>query len=81
MEPFVKALHGSAAPRDNGTLQKVVNRTALKAAPRDCGYWLSRPTAERIAAVEALGQHWIAEPFDAEPGFQRVCRITLLKQS
>ena len=55
---------------------------ARQQAASDLAYWLSRPMAERIAAVEFLRQQ--AEP-DAGTGtgtdhaqqrLQRVCRVT-----
>jgi hypothetical protein len=44
----------------------------------DLAFWLSRPMAERIAAVETLRQQAIgASPStDAEPRLQRVCRVS-----
>ena len=46
-------------------------------ARADLAYWLSRPVAERIAAVEVLRAE--AEeampPAHAEPRLQRVCRV------
>ncbi len=59
-------------------MDKVIVRTTLKAPPSDLRYWLSRTPAERIAAVETLRQQYIAQHFDAEPQFQRVCRVTTL---
>jgi hypothetical protein len=47
-------------------------------AQHDLAYWLSRPMAERIAAVEVLRQQFFAQthPGHAEPRLQRVCRVT-----
>ncbi|MBE7418797.1 MAG: hypothetical protein HS128_13845 [Ideonella sp.] len=52
-----------------------VSRRLQQAA--DLAYWLSRPMAERIAAVEALrAQHHATDgAADAEPRLQRVCRV------
>lgn len=46
-------------------------------AKQDLEYWLSRPMADRIAAVEVLRQEaFAADPsLDAEPRLQRVCRV------
>jgi hypothetical protein len=55
-------------------IAKVVRRTMLREAnddSRDLARWLSRPIAERIAAVEAL-------PL-AEQRLQSVYRVTTLK--
>lgn len=57
-------------------MEPVALRTTLKATPSERAYWLTRPVAERIAAVEELRQRWIAQNLDAEPGLQRVCRVT-----
>jgi hypothetical protein len=55
---------------------KVVPRKAQ--AKQDLEFWLSRPMAERIAAVETLRQEaFAADPsLDADPRLQRVCRVT-----
>jgi hypothetical protein len=43
----------------------------------DLAFWLSRPMAERIAAVEVLRQQAAerAQPLHAEPRLQRVWRV------
>lgn len=56
-------------------MEKVVAHYPLKAQPRNTEYWLSRPVAERLAAVELLRQDWLKANPDAVQGFQRVCRI------
>ncbi|MFN7571669.1 MAG: hypothetical protein ACK5TK_09485 [Betaproteobacteria bacterium] len=61
-------------------MEKVARRTQLKAAPKDSAYWLSRPAAERIAAVEALREQAMANLPDAQRRLQRVCRVTQLKR-
>jgi hypothetical protein len=57
------------------TMDKVVSRHPLKAQLRDTEYWLSRPVAERLDAVEQLRQDWLAAHPDAVQGLQRVCRV------
>ena len=54
---------------------KKVKRSDEPAA--DLAYWLSRPMAERIAAVEVLRQQAFGEkaPSDAEQRLQRVCSV------
>jgi hypothetical protein len=59
-------------------MQRVVNKTTLKAATKDVRYWLSRPVEERFAALEALRQQAITPGSDAEQRLQRVCRVTQL---
>lgn len=42
----------------------------------DLDFWLSRPVAERIAAVEVLRRRVFGGGDDATgPGLQRVCRV------
>ncbi|MBC7993832.1 MAG: hypothetical protein H7Z15_11375 [Rhizobacter sp.] len=55
------------------TIRRVSNRQRQAA---NLAYWLARPMAERIAAVEALRMQ--AFP-DAEPRLQRVCRVVQRK--
>lgn len=61
----------------------VARLTTLHAADddaRDLAYWLSRPMAERIAAVEALRKPVLeALPLDQQR-LQRVYRVTTLKR-
>ena len=46
-------------------------------AKADLAFWLSRPMAERIAAVEMLRQQALDGPMrgHAEQRLQRVCRV------
>ncbi|HRZ59760.1 MAG TPA: hypothetical protein P5163_04145 [Rubrivivax sp.] len=50
---------------------------ARRQQARDLRCWLSRPMAERIAAVELLRRQAleVAGFPDAEPRLQRVCRV------
>ena len=59
-------------------MKKVVTKTALKSQSNDLAYWLSRPPAERIAAVELLRQQTHGY---AEQRLQRVFKLTQLKSS
>ena len=45
---------------------------------RDLSYWLSRPMAERVAAVEVLRRqaHASLPDSDAEPRLQKVLRVS-----
>jgi hypothetical protein len=66
-------------------MERVITRAPRQAQQaRDLQWWLSRPMAERIAAVEALRREALLsestidtqpEARDAEPRLQRVCRI------
>lgn len=64
-------------------IAKVIRKTTLHEANddvRDVVYWLSRPVAERLAAVEALRQPVMETLPLAEQRLQRVYRVTTLKQ-
>ncbi len=61
-------------------MEQAAVRTTSKAEESTLRYWLTRPVAERGAAVETLRQHYIAQHFDAEPRLRRVCGITRLGQ-
>jgi hypothetical protein len=59
-------------------MEKVVRHESLRRQQRgDLVYWLSRPMAERIAAVETLRQQAseAEDPNHVEPRLQRVCRV------
>jgi hypothetical protein len=57
-------------------MQPVVRITRLKDQARDdLRYWLSRPVAERLAAVEQLRRDHEGVTADAEPRLQRVYRL------
>ncbi|MFM7050695.1 MAG: hypothetical protein ACKOYN_00980 [Planctomycetota bacterium] len=46
------------------------------AAARDLAYWLSRPSAERIAEVERLRREFFGIQVDGDfPRLQRVARV------
>ncbi len=49
-------------------MQKVIQRTTLKAVAQDRAYWLTRTVQERIAAVEVLRQQALAANVDVEQG-------------
>lgn len=64
-------------------IAKVVRKTTLHAAnddARDLTYWLSRPMAERIAAVEELRRPVMEGLPIAQQRLQRVYRVTTLKR-
>jgi hypothetical protein len=63
---------------DHRAMEKIVRLTTLRRQQAgDLAYWLSRPMAERMAAVESLRQQASnpASASDAEPRLQRVCRV------
>ena len=55
-------------------MEKRITRCDLRdpaAAKRDLAYWLSRPPAERLAAVEAYRKQY----YGSLPRLQRVARV------
>ena len=69
---------GHERMNDNLGMDRVVSRQPrhLQQAA-DLAFWLSRPMAERMAAVELLRQQAI-NPMgtaDVEPRLQRICRV------
>jgi hypothetical protein len=64
-------------------IAKIIPKTMLREANddvRDVSYWLSRPVAERLAAVEALRLPFMEVLPLAEQRLQRVYRVTTLKR-
>ncbi len=62
----------------------VIRKTTLHEADddaRDLAYWLSRPMAERIAAVEALRKPLLEALPLAEQRLQRVYRVDSLNSA
>ena len=59
-------------------VKRVQKRQKRQQQASDLAFWLPRPMAERIAAVETLRVQasTLLEPPHAEPRLQRVCRIT-----
>jgi hypothetical protein len=61
---------------DSRGMERVVKVLPASQQPAaDLAYWLSRPMAERIAAVEALRMQTPEHAAHAEPRLQRVCRV------
>ena len=56
-------------------MKAVVNKTTLHDEPDEIAYWLTRPVAERIAAVEVLRQRAYGYNADTRAGIQRVARV------
>jgi len=55
-------------------IKKVIHKHSLNntsAAQKDLSYWLSRPSEERLAAVDKLRQQY----YGTTPRLQRVARI------
>ena len=72
-----RAVH-TGGLKNNIAMERSVERVSMRRQQaRDLAYWLSRPMAERIAAVEWLRLQASDAPEcrDAEPRLQRVCRV------
>ena len=57
-------------------IQKICMKYRLDEEPSDASYWRSRPSVDRLAALEEIRQEYHRWKYHAEPGFQRVCTIT-----
>lgn len=61
---------------------KIVTKTKMNEEKSDFGYWQTKSYAERLAALEEIRSEYNNWKYsDAEQRFQRVYRITQLKQS
>jgi hypothetical protein len=67
---------GAQMTRVGGAMTVVVARRRSDEPDDDLDFWLSRPMAERIAAVEVLRRRVFGGGDDATgPRLQRVCRV------
>ena len=57
-------------------IRKVVRVTTNQDQPSDYHYWMSRPIAERLDAVEMLRQSYLSFRTDVPTRLQRVYRVT-----
>lgn len=57
-------------------IRKVVCITTNKDQPSDYQYWITRPIAERIDAIEMLRQSYLSFRQDVPPRLQRVYRVS-----
>lgn len=69
-------------PHHPPTLHRVLRITTHQEQPSDYQYWVTRPVAERLDALEWLRQSYLNGPLglnvrnDVTPRLQRVYRIT-----
>ncbi len=56
-------------------MDKVLKIISLKEKTSDFSYWMTKSPQERLNAIETLRDQYIRFIKDAEPGFQRVCRV------
>ncbi len=57
-------------------MEKVVKKYKLNEEPNDLEYWLSKPYAERLRALEVLKENYINFFLNGhKPGLQRVYRV------
>ncbi|HAG83051.1 MAG TPA: hypothetical protein DCL61_18285 [Cyanobacteria bacterium UBA12227] len=54
----------------------LVTKTNLKSVKSDVAYWRSQPYVARLAALETIRREFHQWKYHAEPGFQRVYRIS-----
>lgn len=57
-------------------IRKVVRVTTNQGQPSDYQYWITRPIAERLDAVEMLRQSYLSFRLDVPARLQRVYRVT-----
>lgn len=57
-------------------IRKVVRVTTNLDQPSDYQYWITRPIAERLDAVEMLRQSYLSFRTDVPARLQRVYRVT-----
>lgn len=57
-------------------IRKVVRITTNQDQPSDYQYWITRPIAERLDAVEMLRQSYLSFLPDVPTRLQRVYRVT-----
>jgi hypothetical protein len=56
-------------------IAKVVKKYKLNEQPNDVVFWQTKSFEERIEALEQIRKEYNQWRYDAEQGFQRVCRI------
>lgn len=57
-------------------IRKVVRVTTNQGQPSDYQYWITRPIAKRLDAVEMLRQSYLSFRLDVPARLQRVYRVT-----
>ena len=60
-------------------MEKVVKKYRLKDQPSDRSYWQSKSYQERLEALEEIRREYNSWRYDAQQGFQRVCRVVKRK--
>jgi hypothetical protein len=60
-------------------ISKVVKKFKINEQPNDFSYWQSKSYEERLNALEQIREEYNQWRYDAEQGFQRVCRIVKRK--
>ncbi|MFC1515324.1 hypothetical protein ACFL7E_01045 [Thermodesulfobacteriota bacterium] len=61
------------------SIVKVVKKYKIDEQPGDFLYWQSKSYEERLDALEQIRREYNQWRYDAEQGFQRVCRIVKQK--
>ena len=60
-------------------ISKVVKKFQINEQPNDFVYWQSKSYEERLNALEQIREEYNQWRYNAEQGFQRVCRIVKRK--
>lgn len=60
-------------------ISKVVKKFKIDEQPNDFVYWQSKSYEERLNALEQIREEYNQWRYNAEQGFQRVCRIVKRK--
>ena len=60
-------------------ISKIVKKYKINEQPNDFSYWQSKSYEERLNALEKIREEYNQWRYDAEQGFQRVCRIVKRK--
>ena len=56
-------------------ISKVAKKYKINEQPSDFSYWQSRSYEERLNALEQIRKEYNLWRYNAEFGFQRICRI------
>ncbi len=63
------------------TIEKVVTKSSMHSQVKDISYWKTRNYAERLVALEEIRREYNDWKYtDAEQRFQRILRVSKLKE-
>ena len=61
------------------SVSKVVNKYKMNEQPNDFSYWQSKSYENRLEALEQIRKEYNSWRYNAEQGFQRICRVVKRK--